>query len=239
MDPSSEASAAIVYVLGSGFDENGWLALGTAPFVDAFKKKVVRWRSIVGRPGFMVCEEDPFRPGGEPEVYKDTRPGVEDPDSPEHFSNAIPSDVVSYLQRRWGLSQLPIPSASDAVRNLAFDIEQLLDHAVVAELLEDAESDPKRALELLAQFAQGTLADDGFLDAEIGTPALVAAAATKDTKLARSFRTTPKTMAKLVPAAKAVASRVLDPKTSELAQLHEESDTLARLVAYVNGLGLD
>jgi hypothetical protein len=109
----------------------------------------------------------------------------------------------------------------------------------MADLRDDAESDPKRARGLLARAARAALDDEGFLDAEIGTPALVAACASKDTKLARAFRSTPKTMAKLVPGAKAVASRVLDPKTSELAQLHEESGSLATLVAYVDALRLE
>ena len=57
-------------------------------------------------------------------------------------------------------------------------------------------------------------------------------------RLARAFRATPRSFAKRVPNAKAVASRVLDPKVSELAELHEEAGTLAALVAYVDELGL-
>lgn len=237
VDTTADKPAIIAYVLGTGFDENGWVVVGEAPFVDAFRKRVVRWRPIVARPGFMVGEMDPFDAGVGDEHYVEVLPTVADPSSPEHQGIALPLQVASYLQDRWGLPKHPLPNNVEPVSRSPRD--ELLDYASVAELQEDSELDPKRARSLLERSARSALSTVGFLDAELGAPALAAACATKDPKMARAFRTTAKSMARLVPDAKAVAARGLDRETSELAQLHEESGSLEALVTYVEGLGLE
>lgn len=113
----------------------------------------------------------------------------------------------------------------------------LLVHAAVETVRAEAKREsPAWAREKLAEAARVALETTGHLDAGIGGLALVAACATESRILARAFRSTPKTVKKVVTRPKEVATRVLDLETSQLAGLHRDVDSLGPIRYFVENL---
>ncbi|MCB9616483.1 MAG: hypothetical protein H6722_28955 [Sandaracinus sp.] len=109
----------------------------------------------------------------------------------------------------------------------------------MAQICDQAEHEGPRSTRRTLGFATSlALETTDYLDAEIGGPALAAACATQDAQLAKAFRSTLKTMQAAISQPKTVARRVLDPETSELAELHRDAGTLKALEDYVESLEL-
>lgn len=190
--------------------------------------------------GSFVVEKDPVDDAYE--VWTEVRelpPWMTE----EHHYDAvdIPQLLERSLRERWGIMDLSSRRRGGTEKTYVVDVrDDLLASSSVAQVCDEAEQQgPRWARRRLALAARLALDTTGYLDAEIGGPALAAACATRDAELARAFRSTTKTVKAAVDRPMTVARRVLDPRTSELAELHQDAGTLKELEDYVEGLELD
>lgn len=186
--------------------------------------------------GYFLVEKDP--------VDDDYEVGTEVREIPAYMTEAhhydaveIPQLLERSLRERWGISDSTSRRVAGVkAAQVVSARDDLLASSSVAQVCDDAEQrGPRWARRRLAMAARLALETAGYLDAEIGGPALAAACSTRDAELARAFRSTTKTMKAAVDRPKTVARRVLDPQTSELAELHREAGSLKALEEYVEG----
>lgn len=223
-----------------------WVDLAIVlPLLDEVRARYLRWSDEspdgeTSAHGYFLVEKDPV--DDDYEVWTEVRELPAYMTEAHHYDAVeIPQLLERSLRERWGISDSTSrrgAGVKDAQVVGARD--DLLASSSVAQVCDDAEQrGPRWARRRLAMAAGLALETTGYLDAEIGGPALAAACATRDAQLARAFRSTTKTVKAAVDRPKAVARRVLDPQTSELAELHRDAGTLEALEEYVEGLGLD
>jgi len=218
-----------------------WRDLGLrAPIFPSMAAHYRRWRELTRPhgselPGLYVVEKDPCHDEYERWTRVDRLPP--DLDDYQRYNRVdVPEILEHELRERWGVV---VPERASQPSRMAKACEALLESSAVAQVRGEAEREgPRWARRRLAMAARLALETTGYLDAEIGGPALAAACATRDAELARAFRSTTKTVKAAVERPKAVARRVLDPQTSELAELHRDAGTLKALEEYVEGLAL-
>ena len=219
-----------------------WRDLGLrAPIFPSMAAHYRRWREVTHLhgselPGLYVVEKDPCDDAYERWMRVDRLPP--DMDGYHQYDGVdVPELLEHELRQRWSVV---VPERVSPPSRMAKACEALLETSAVAQVRDEAEREgPQWARRRLALAARLALDTTGYLDAEIGGPALAAACATRDAELARAFRSTTKTVKAAVDRPMMVARRVLDPRTSELAELHQDAGTLKELEDYVEGLELD